>query len=97
MRLIDRHRSTLQSYITKYLTDIGCGNGKKAIELLEGSEAGYTVVYLASDYSASMIDLAEKNILEKIPGIKLGNHQIMRPGNGLLTNSLEGNTYFWVG
>ena len=97
MRLIENNKWALQNYITNYLTDVWCGNGQKAIKLLEGSRAAYTVSYLASDYSASMIDLAEKNILEKLPGIKLGNHQIMRPGNELLTNSLEENTYFWVG
>lgn len=97
LHLLDTYQHTLQQYLTKYLTDVGCGNGQKAIHLLQDTSVLHDVTYLASDYSSSMIDLAEKNIIEKIPNIKLGNHQIMRPGNELLTNSLDENTYFRVG
>jgi len=44
-----------------------------------------------------MIDIAEKNIVENLPEIKIWNHQIMRPWNELFTNRLDDNTYLRVG
>lgn len=93
--MLDKYKRELQSYITKYFTDIWCGNGQKAVHILQGTYK--KISYIASDYSASMIDIAEKNIIEQLPNIKLGNHQIMRPGNELFTNSLDENTYFRAG
>lgn len=97
LALIDKNRERLQYHIKKYLTDIGCGNWEKAIHILNWHNSVDKISYIASDYSSSMIDLAEKNILEEIPNIKLWNHQIMRPWNELFTNKLDDNTYLRVG
>lgn len=97
LELIDKNREKLQHHITKYLTDIGCGNWEKAIHILDGHHSINQISYIASDYSSSMIDIAENNIVEKIPDIKLWNHQIMRPWNELFTNKLDDNTYLRVG
>lgn len=93
LELIDKHRQELQKYIKKYITDIWCGNWEKAIHLLENDSSINDIFYVASDYSASMIEATETNINMKLPDIKMGNHQIMRWWNELFTNSLDNNTY----
>lgn len=93
LELIDKHRQELQKYIKKYVTDIWCGNWEKAIHLLQNDNSINDIFYVASDYSASMIESAETNINTKVPNIKMWNHQIMRWWNELFTNSLDDNTY----
>lgn len=95
IQLIDSWKQHLQKFLGKNITDIWCGNWEKILHLLTNNQKNHT--YIACDYSSSMIEIAEKNISENFPDIKLGNHQIMRPGNQLLTNNLWDNTYIWLG
>jgi hypothetical protein len=97
LELIDKHRKDLQKYIKKYITDIWCGNWEKAIHLLQNDSSINDIFYIASDYSASLIELAEKNIKTSLPNVNMWNHQIMRWWNELFTNSLDDNTYARLG
>jgi len=44
-----------------------------------------------------MIEIAEQTIQEENPNTKMGNHQIMREGNSLLTSNLSNTSYLWLG
>ena len=96
LKIIDKHKLELQKYIKKYITDIWCGDAEKAIHLLKDIESIYNLFYVASDYSASMTEIAENNIKTEMPNINIWNHQIMRPWNELFTNNLDDNTYLWT-
>lgn len=99
--LFQKNAKTLAQYIKGYVTDVGCGNGEKAIAFLSAIRAflssGKKLTYIASESSATMIELAEKNIKAAIPDIKIGNHQVIREGNDLFTNALQNNTYLCLG
>lgn len=54
------------------IIDIGSGNGRKAINLLQPLQAqGGKLSYLALDYSKTLMDIAEKNILKALAGVKI--------------------------
>lgn len=91
--LLQENSQILHQYITKYLTEIGCWNWEKVIVLLANHPSIEHLTYIASDYSANILELAENNISTQLPTLKMGNHQIMRSGNELFTNNLHDNTY----
>lgn len=93
MDILTKHATTIAKYIGSNVTDIWCGNGEKAACLLRALQDRRQRTYIASDSSALMTELAEKNIIEQVPNIHIGNHQIMRPGNNLFTDTLADNTY----
>ena len=93
MQLLQQNKDTLNRYITKHITEIGCGNWEKIITLLRDHPYIHDIEYIASDYSANVLELAENNISAQLPKLKMWNHQIMRPWNKLFTNSLDENTY----
>lgn len=97
IQLIQENSSELNQYITKHLTDIWCGNWEKVVYLLKSHPNIKNLNYIASDYSANILELAENNINTQLPDLKMGNHQIMRSWNELFTNNLDENTYLRLG
>ena len=111
--LFRKNAETLSKYIKDYVTDVGCGNGEKAVAFLSAIlpflHAKKKLTYIASESSATMIELAEQNIkrammelakqdsTRAIPEVNIGNHQVIREGNDLFTNALQKNTYLCLG
>jgi uncharacterized SAM-dependent methyltransferase len=106
LQLLHHSQNALAKYFDKKstITDVGAGNGSKAIALLGiGPETSEEFkhkyfTYLPSDSSYAMTLLAKKNVKEQThnPHITFGNSQIMEGGE-LLTSYLPHNTYLRLG
>ncbi|MDR2416397.1 MAG: L-histidine N(alpha)-methyltransferase [Candidatus Peribacteria bacterium] len=106
LQLLCHSQNALAKYFDKEstITDVGAGNGSKAIALLGiGPDTGKEFkkkyfTYRPSDSSYAMTLLAKKNVREQThnPHIMFGNSQIMEGGQ-LLTNYLSHNTYLRLG
>ena len=78
----------------KYITDVGCWDGQKAISLLKEADRKWT--YYAEDYSMGMLDRARNKIKENAPEINLWGLVVLEPGKKNLLREFNNNMYLFL-